>query len=173
MKTLYLLRHATADRGDARLDDHDRPLAPQGEQACAKLGTFFAGSGRSPDVALCSTARRAVDTLQRVASHLAQPPLVRLERSLYLATPREMLERLSGLEPEFECAILVGHNPGLHQLAADLAGRGDADALERLSRRFPTAALAELRFCVGSWAEVALDRGELMDLITPKQLPDS
>lgn len=169
VKTLYLLRHAKSDWNDDDLDDHDRPLAPRGERACDRIGAFLAAAP-APEIALCSTARRAVDTLGRIASHLSRAPVVRLDRRLYLATPDEMLERLSWLEPDFGRALVVGHNPGVHQLAADLAGRGDAAALARLSRKFPTAALAILGFPAGSWAELAPGRGELIDFVTPKRL---
>lgn len=170
MKTLILLRHAKSSRDDLRMQDHDRPLAPRGVRACETLGRWLAASDHPPELVLCSSARRAQDTLAGVLPHLPGPPEVRTLRSLYLAGPREMLEAVARVEEPVSTLMLVGHNPGMHMLAADLAARGDPEALERLGRKFPTAAVACFRLSGGSWRKLDVDRGQLLHFVTPRSL---
>ncbi|MDJ0866859.1 MAG: histidine phosphatase family protein [Myxococcota bacterium] len=169
---LLLLRHAKSDWDDARLDDHDRPLAPRGERAAALIGAHLAQRGLLPDLALCSSARRAIDTLERVVALLPERPEVRIERSLYLAEPRTLLRsiRVAGDAGEVGTLLVVGHNPGIGALAAALAGRGDARDLERMRAKFPTAALAELEPEVPDWGAVAPRCARLRTYCTPKDL---
>ena len=170
MKTLLLLRHAKSDWGDTRLDDHDRPLAPRGVRACARMGRWLASEGPTPELVLCSSARRARDTWEEIAPQLTHVPEMRVERGLYLASPDSLLQLAAGVEDTVGCLMLIGHNPGMHLLAAGLAGRGKPDALERLSRKFPTAALAALRFSGRTWRELGADEAELLHFVTPKSL---
>ena len=172
MRTLYLLRHGKSDQDDDRLEDHDRPLAPRGVRACARMGAWLAQAKPAPELVLCSSARRAVETLDRVLPHLETPPEVRVDRALYLAAPSRLLEALAGVGDSVEALLLVGHNPGVHVLAADLAEDGDPDAVERLSQKFPTAAVAVLRLPVGSWDRIEGCRGELLGFVAPRQLSD-
>lgn len=172
MKTLTLLRHAKSDWGDDRLDDHDRPLAPRGEQACARIGAWLARETEAPQLVLCSSALRARQTLERVVPHLPTRPAVRVEDSLYLAGPSGLLDAVKGVEDEVTRLLLVGHNPGMHALAVQLAGRGDARATSALRRKFPTGAVAVLRFDAGSWAAIDPVGGELRHFVTPRSLAE-
>jgi phosphohistidine phosphatase len=170
MRHLYLLRHAKSGWDDERLDDHDRPLAARGERACAVMGPWLARATPSPRLALSSSARRAVDTVALVLPHLAPTPPLRIERGLYLASPAELQAALTALEDSFDAVLLVGHNPGLQQLALQLVGAGDAETREQLARKLPTAALVQLRFPVDRWAEIGPGRGELVRFVRPREL---
>lgn len=172
MKTLYLLRHAKSDWSREGLDDHERALAPRGERACLRIGDWLAREVAPPDLVLCSSARRAVDTLERLLPRLGTRPAVRVDRSLYLATPSDLLAVVAGVEDEVAGLMLVGHNPGMHAFAVELAGGGDREVTRRLSRKFPTAALAVLRFSVGSWREIRPGEGTLDHFVTPRSLGD-
>ncbi len=173
MKTLILLRHAKSASDDDRLTDHGRPLAARGEGACEQLGRWLSASSDPPELVLCSSARRAVDTLERILPQLPTRPAVRIERSLYLAAPEALLEAVAAVEDRVATLLLVSHNPGVHALAADLAGDGDPQLLKLLAQTFPPTALAALRFPVEHWHEVSLEAGQLTHFVTPRSLEHS
>jgi phosphohistidine phosphatase len=183
LRTLMLLRHAKSAWGDAELADHERPLAPRGERAAELVGVFLAQRGLVPDLVLCSTAMRTRQTLGRVlaqlgragaaekgASHAAAAalaPEVRHERGLYLADAGALLERLRELPDERRRVLLVGHNPGLEDLARALASEESAEALRA---GLPTAALVELELPVGSWRALEPGAARLARMRRPKDL---
>jgi phosphohistidine phosphatase len=68
-------------------------------------------------------------------------------------------------------AMLVGHDPGMHELAVDLAGTGDPETLAALARKFPTAGLAVFSFKAAAWSKIASRKGRLALFMTPKTLP--
>ena len=170
MKTLHLLRHAKSSWDDSTLDDHDRPLAPRGERAALALADHWAACGVRPDLVLCSTACRARQTLERILPRWDSPPAVRWDRGLYLTSAPELLERVQGLADAHASVLLVGHNPGLGELATLLAGSGDPALRRRLMRKYPTGAWVELRFAVGSWRDVVSHGGKLLRFVRPKEL---
>jgi phosphohistidine phosphatase len=175
MLTLTLLRHAKSS-WDEPLDDFDRPLAPRGEKAAPQAGAALAAKGLRPDLVLCSGAVRARETLARVLPALGLPaPDVIYDDALYMAAPATLLSRLRGITAAFKGetprhVLLVGHNPGLEELALLLVGAGPREDRARLATKFPTAAFATITFPVESWSEVAAGSGRLEQFITPKQL---
>lgn len=170
---LYLLRHAKSAWSDSALRDHDRPLAPRGERAAAVVGAYLAGRDPAPDLVLCSSARRARDTLERVLRALPVRPEIRIAPEIYGAGPEGLLQTIAGVAPSIGTLLVVGHNPTMGDLAVALAGSGPPKALRALGGKFPTAALAELRFTCSGWEEIAPGRGDLVAYATPKRLETS
>jgi phosphohistidine phosphatase len=171
MLTLSLLRHAKSSWDDTGARDFDRPLAERGEAAAPRMGAFMARHKISPGLILCSPAVRARQTLDLVLPHLPGTPTVAYEEALYLAAPKALLARLRKVAAEVAHVVIVGHDPGMHQLAVDLAGTGDAASLEALARKFPTAGLAVIGFKVRDWSKVGPGKGHLEVFATPKALP--
>ena len=169
-KTLWLLRHAKASLTHGHATDHDRTLEPRGQRAATLIGAYLVQRGARPEFALCSSARRAIETLERVVAQLPHTPSVVIDEDLYLASPETLLERLRRLDEDAESAIVVGHNPGIADFARRLARRGDSDALERLRSHFPTGALAEIRFRAMHWGEIDFGTGVLGRYSAPKEL---
>ena len=170
MPTLHLLRHAKSDWGDAGLSDHDRPLSVRGRRAAAAMAGHLRQAGVTPDLVLCSTARRAVDTLAAVRAALPDGVVVETSAELYAAAADQLLERLRQVPPRSSTVLLVGHNPGLEELALRLAGEGgDPAALRRLGRKYPTGALATLEFD-GDWPGLSRGTARLASFVTPKDL---
>lgn len=173
MKTLLLLRHAKSSWDDPGVSDAERPLTGRGQKAAARMGRLLAERGLSPDLILCSTARRARETCDGVAPALASDPDLHFEKQLYLADPATLLRLVQHLPDGAEAALVIGHNPGLERFAARLVGSASGDALQRMGGKFPTAALAVFRFDVTRWRDVALARGRLEDFIAPREVePD-
>ena len=169
MKHLLLLRHAQAGSG-LEVEDQERPLTTQGRSDAQRLGVWLGEGELRPALALCSSARRAQETLDVLLGCLDPSPSIAIERRLYLATAAELLERLSEIDDRFETALLVGHNPAIAELASQLAGDGEGDALSRLGRGVPAGTLASLRQDRGSWADLAPGRASLAALVTPSDL---
>jgi phosphohistidine phosphatase len=163
LKTLYILRHAKA-APEEREGDAERPLMKRGRKAAAAMGEYLARLEPPPTLVLCSTSLRTRETLDAILSELNTEPQLLFEDVLYLADASCLLDRLQRLPEQAASALLIGHNPGLHQLAISLA----SDAGE-LADGFPTAALAVL--CVpGRWSALHPHQAKLVDFKTPKSL---
>ena len=164
-RTLHVLRHAKS-RWDQPVTDHERALAPRGNQALVKLSAYVAEERIRADVVLTSTARRALETLEGVRSGLGDPDVQELDQ-LYGASASEIVELVRGTDPTVAAVLVVGHNPGLHDLVVRLArsGRGLDDAIEK----FPTAALASLTFA-GAWRELDTRTATLERFVRPRDL---
>jgi phosphohistidine phosphatase len=167
MTQLFLLRHAKSSWDDPELADHDRPLAPRGRRAAKLVAEHLRREGVTPDLVLCSSALRTRETLDGIAPALGESTSVQIEGELYAASEHSLLDRLRAVEDRVESLLLIGHNPGVEQLALRLAGGGQKLAV--LSRKYPTGALATLEFS-GRWGDLQPGRAELADFVTPKQL---
>jgi phosphohistidine phosphatase len=156
MKHLYLLRHAKSSWKHPELADHDRPLAGRGRRAAKAIAKHIRAEGIAPELVLCSTARRARDTLERIEPALGRRS-VKVERELYGASVRELLGRIRRVPSSVESVLLIGHNPGMQDLAAALTG---------FDGKFPTAALATI--ALPAWDEP--EHAELVAFTKPRDL---
>jgi phosphohistidine phosphatase len=166
---LELLRHAKSSWDDPGLADRDRPLAPRGIKACTRLRKHMRKSGLAPDLVLCSSAARAVQTLEGIRDGLAVEPKVQIDESLYGADDTRLLARLNDVPESAESVLLIGHNPALVELALVLAGDGEADALQRMRSKYPTGGLASLTFD-GAWRGLERGVGRLEAFVVPREL---
>jgi phosphohistidine phosphatase len=163
MKTLFLLRHASAESSDG--DDHARILTARGRDEAAHAATCLAALEPQPALALCSPAQRALETLDAMLERLPDLDVTR-DPELYLASAGEILDRVQALPETLDAALVVGHNPGLAALARSLAGEA-GDAERALLVAFPPAALAVLAFPTGGWPDLAPGRGRLLCVRRP------
>ena len=171
MKRLLLLRHAKSSWKNAALSDFDRPLNRRGRKAAPTMGAYLAAEGLRPDRVLCSAALRAEETWDRLKPRLDGEVPVKTFRSLYLASPARLLEVVQRQPNDLACLLVIGHNPGIANLARRLAGPGSsAEALARLAGNFPTAGLAELTFEGRSWSDIAPGLAGLVRIVAPKEL---
>jgi phosphohistidine phosphatase len=160
-KRLFLLRHAKSSWDDLSLADDDRPLAPRGRTAAKRVRAHLRHEQIRVALVLCSSARRARETLDLVAP----PGEIRIERALYRASSNELLERVRRVSDEVDAVMLIGHEPAIRDLAVCLIGN-DSELAER---KFPTAALATLTF-TGPWRNLEPEHAELAAFITPREL---
>lgn len=127
------------------------------------MGGFLAAEGIRPEMVLCSSARRARETLAGMALALDGVPIV-YETRLYMAAAPDLLERLKKLDEALSSILLVGHNPGLEQLALFLSNpHSNPTMFKRIREKYPTAALTVLTLEDGGWETLkeracALDR---------------
>ncbi len=172
MKTLVLLRHAKSSWDDDSLPDHSRPLAPRGRRAAPAVAARLRELGVLPDLVVSSTSQRTRETVQLALEHLGDAA-VDFDEGLYLAGPSHMLRSIRSTSESVETLILVGHNPGMHEIAIALTDREHSTAAARLDAKFPTAAVAVVEFDVDRWDEVGPGEGRLAHFVRPKDLPNA
>ncbi len=187
MRQLLLLRHAKSSWDDAAQPDHARPLNARGRAAAAAMRTTLRSLGLVPDVVLVSSARRTLQTLDALAPW-DETPIIEPMDQLYLATPAQMLRIVARVSETVRSLMIVGHNPGIHDLALGLAGghgassngnTGTGNIGRQLADGFPTGALAEFTIA-GPWQDLAAlgedeDRqsaGRLVRFICPKDVTE-
>jgi phosphohistidine phosphatase len=176
MRRLMLLRHAKTEHAAPSGHDQDRRLDERGRLDAAAIGTWIGRHPPLPDAVLVSTAVRARQTWEIARDAMknavrVHQPRVELLDELYGAEPTQLLRLIRLAEVTNPARLmLIGHNPGMHELALMLAGSGDAAAKKSLEGNLPTAGLAILDFAVDDWSEVAFRRGELVRFTSPKLL---
>jgi len=169
MHQLLLLRHAKSSWHDNKLTDRDRPLNERGRHAAAAMRQVMQNLGLAPDLVLISPARRTLQTLDALEPWDDTPLLEHIE-ALYLATSAQMLGILNDVPETVRSVLLIGHNPGMPDLAQSLIeGTAPTDAAYRLARGYPTGALAEFAIA-GSWLRLGTGGGRLTRFITPREL---
>jgi phosphohistidine phosphatase len=165
MRRLILFRHAKSD-WPGGLADHERPLGPRGRKDAPRMGEELARDGLRPDLAIVSTAVRTRETWDLAAPFLDDVP-VRFERRLYEAAPEAILSVIRGVADSVATLLVLGHNPGLEMTASFLVSEGPRRLRDRLGEKFPTAAIAVIRFSEGGWRDIGQGSGELARFLTP------
>ena len=170
MIKLYLFRHAKSSWKADETDDFHRPLNNRGRAAAPVMGTYMRDAAIVPDLILCSAAIRARETLALILPTLTEDTVIRIEHALYLADKASLMARVQALEPTDASVMIIGHNPGMQDLALFLAASNGTAQHDELRQKFPTAALAELVFDVAAWSAVAPNSGVLTQFETPRSI---
>jgi phosphohistidine phosphatase len=141
-RTLVLLRHAKSAYPEG-VPDHRRPLAARGEREAPVAGALIAQRVGRPDLVVVSGATRTRQTWDLAASAWPSPPHTVVDERVYEASVDDLVLLLRELSGTWHCVVLVGHNPGVEDLAFTLSDDvGDPDALRRMSTKFPTSGIA-------------------------------
>jgi phosphohistidine phosphatase len=174
MRRLMLLRHARTENDAPSGRDQDRRLDDRGRLDAAEIGGWIAGHPPFPDAVLVSTAVRSHQTWDIVWNSMkgtVPPPKVELLPELYGADPSALLQIVHAASADDpQRLMLVGHNPGLHELAFALAGSGDAAARKALADNLPTSGLAVIDFDIEDWDDVSFRSGRIELFVSPKLL---
>lgn len=171
MKTLILLRHAKSGWDDPVARDFDRPLNPKGERAAATMGRHLRDLGLRFDHIVASPAIRVVQTLEHFATGYGRASEATSDRRIYLASCATLLDLIRELDDAFAQVLLVGHNPGMEELALALVPDGDSEPLRpTIAHKFPTASVAEIRFDADRWADISPGSGHIAHFIRPRDI---
>ena len=170
MLTLSLLRHAKSSWKNPSLPDREQPLNTRGIADAPMMGRAMTERGIDPELVLCSSARRTVDTLGLVLPELKVEPKVVYEDALYHASPAEILQMLRAIQPGSRRVMMVGHNPEIQRLALDLIGTGPKHLRDRLQEKYPTTGLVVINFTAGLWSSVDINSGSLNLFLAPRDL---
>lgn len=166
MKTLFLLRHAKSDYPPGTRD-FDRPLNPRGRRAAETMGRELRRLGLAADHILASPAARVMETLAMLADGYGGRMAVNFHEDLYLASPETLLAFIRQIEDRCDRLLVVGHNPGLQQLALQLGAAGPA--YYSILAKYPTGALTEITLSVERWSDVA-EPGRIKRFLRPRDL---
>lgn len=161
-RRLILMRHAKSDWGSPAIADHARPLNARGRRNAPAMGDWLRQHGYLPETALVSTARRTRETWQGLGLR-AKP---RFSDALYHAAPEDMLAELRNAHGA--CVLLLGHNPGIAELAAALVA--DAPDHPRF-HDYPTCATLVADFPIRAWDALRAGTGAVLAFVTPHDLP--
>ncbi|MCB8920643.1 MAG: histidine phosphatase family protein [Ardenticatenaceae bacterium] len=162
MKTLLILRHAKSSWSNATLGDHDRPLNERGKADAPRMGKLLKQEGLTPDLIISSSAERALATAEAVALASDYDAEIQVTRQLYLADPEDYLEALRERGGSHNRVMVVGHNPGIEELVAQLAQQ-----FETMS----TATLAQIDLSISNWRELDDEIvGTLVNVWRPKEM---
>ena len=174
MRRLMLLRHAKTEHDAPSGRDQDRRLDKRGRADAAEIGGWIGQHPPFADLVLVSPALRGHETWEiawEAMKDLAPEPQVELVPELYGAGPSQLLQTIrEAFATDPKRLMLVGHNPGMHELALALVGSGDAAGRKALADNLPTSGLAVFDFAAGDWTDVAFRRGRLALFVTPRLL---
>jgi phosphohistidine phosphatase len=172
MRRLMLLRHAKTETEAPSGRDQDRRLDERGRKDAAEIGNWIGRHPPFPDGVMVSPAVRAHQTWEiawEAMKDRVPPPEVEFAPELYGADPAQLLESIrSAVGNDPKHLMLVGHNPGMHELALALVGSGDEAGRKALSDNLPTSGLAVFDFAIDDWSDVAFRRGRLVLFVSPK-----
>lgn len=167
-KELLLLRHTKSSWDEPGLSDFDRPLAPRGRKDAPRIGRALAELKWRPQMALVSPSARTRETWKLVKAETKHLPKPTFSEALYETPAEQLLAKLRHVPEKVDSLMLLGHNPGLQDLALRLAGQGSDEAiLQKLRKKLPTGGLARLEFD-GSWNELGQGEARLTHLLRPK-----
>ena len=174
MRRLMLLRHAKTENDAPSGRDQDRRLDDRGRLDAAEIGGWIAGHPPFPDSVLVSTAVRSHQTWEIVRDSIPSKvpqPKVELLSELYGADPTLLLQVIhSAATEDPRRLLLIGHNPGLHELAFALTGHGNTAARAALADNLPTSGLAVIDFDIDDWRDVSFRGGRIEQFVSPKLL---
>jgi phosphohistidine phosphatase len=168
MKLLTLLRHGKSEWETGAENDFDRPLRDRGRRDAPFMGKYFAALELQPDLIASSRALRAAQTAELFAQAAGYAKPIHWEDNMYAASAGELMSVLRSLPGNASHVLLVGHNPGFEDLAAQLIGASTFGMVAGL--RLPTAAAAHIELGIERWVEVQTNSGRLLWLVNPRIL---
>jgi phosphohistidine phosphatase len=171
MSELYLLRHAKAVPQSAGMRDADRPLEPRGREGALAVAKWLKHQKIVPQLVLCSPATRTRQTCELIADAFARRPAVEYEAGLYLAGADRLLDYIRAVPDTVERVMMIGHNPGLHELAQMLSDTNTGPLADRLAANLATAGLVRYEVTT-EWSGLRRRAARLVSLVTPKDLAE-
>lgn len=169
MRRLILMRHAKSAWSEPVLADFDRPLSRRGKRIAPMMGAYIDRERLLADYTLISPARRTRDTWQ-LLGQAAQNAAHGFDERIYEASDSTLLGLVRAMPGKIASLMIIGHNPGLQELACALARRDRSKARRAMEEKFSTAALCVLDFAVDDWADIMPDTGLLERFVTPHRL---
>jgi phosphohistidine phosphatase len=170
MRRLILFRHAKAEPSEPGLEDRARALVERGRRDAATIGAYMKNHALVPDRVVISPAARTQETWKRTAAAFRPAPGAASADQLYDATPHAIFALIKDAPAAAHTLMVVGHNPGLHEVALMLIASGDIDARERLREKLPTAGLVIIDFAFDAWSKLHPQSGRLERFVSPKSL---
>ena len=170
MRRLLLFRHSKAENSEPGTEDRARTLIERGRKDAGKVGAYMAGHGLIPDRVMISPVARTQETWKFAAAAFRPALAAMTVEQLYDATPHAIFAVIKQAPATAHTLLVVGHNPGLHEVALMLIATGDIDARERLREKLPTSGLVIIDFAFDAWSKLHPQSGRLERFVSPKSL---
>jgi phosphohistidine phosphatase len=167
---LILFRHAKSEKAEPGMPDPDRRLNARGRGDATTMGAYMARHQLIPDLTLISSSQRTRETWEHIAAQVSTRASPVFDRRLYNAGANAILRVIEETDQAVHTLLVIGHNPGLHDLARKLIASGDVEARERLNEGLPTSGLAVIDFAADSWRKLHPHGGRLERFVTPRSL---
>ncbi len=172
MSRLLLLRHAKTERPEPGTRDRDRKLTARGRSDAPLIGAYMARHRLVPDLALVSPATRAGETWALVAAAFKKAPRVVQDPRIYNASTETLIELISKTK-DAPTLLIVGHNPGLHDLAVQLIASRDVEARRRINEKLPTSGFVVIEFTFDDWSRLRRGSGQLDRFVSPRLIAEA
>jgi phosphohistidine phosphatase len=172
MRRLLLLRHAKTERAESGERDRDRKLTKRGRGDAPIIGAYMAKHGFAPDLALVSPATRAQETWALIAPCFAKKPPIVADDRIYNAGTAQLFDVIAETRAA-KSLLMIGHNPGFHELAVHLVAAGDVNLREQLKEGLPTSGLVVIDLPIDDWARLHPRAGRLERFVTPRLLAEA
>jgi phosphohistidine phosphatase len=169
MRRLMLLRHAKTERPEPGQRDRDRKLVKRGRSDAETIAGYMVHHDLIPDLALVSPARRTQETWELIANGFRKAPRHIEEERIYNANTDSLMTLIGGTRGAHSL-LIIGHNPGLYEVALLLVASGDIAMRERLAEKLPTSGLVIIDFAFDAWTKLHPHSGRLEHFITPRLL---
>ena len=170
MRRLILFRHAKAERSEPGQEDRARVLVERGGKDAGTIGAYMASHALVPDRVVISPAARTQETWKYAAAAFKLAPAAMAAEPLYDATPHVIFGLIKEAPATAHTLLVIGHNPGLHEVALMLIASGDIETRERLRENLPTAGLIIIDFAINDWSRLHPQSGRLERFVSPKWL---
>ena len=152
MRRLMLLRHAKAERSLPGEQDRERGLLERGRKEASLIGGYIVTHALAPDGVLVSPAIRTQQTWTCASAAFRPAPGATTIERLYDASATTILAAIKDAPARAHTLLVIGHNPGLHELAGLLIASGDVQTRERLSEKLPTSGLVIVDFAIDGFS---------------------
>jgi phosphohistidine phosphatase len=170
MKVLTLLRHAKSTWDDPVARDFDRPLNRRGRKAARRVGQEMRQLGLAFDAVIASPAARVKETLEEVEQGYGGSLGAAFDERVYLASVEVLLELVRSFDDAAQCLLLVGHNPGLEDLALSLSVPDGAPLRTEIEIKYPTGTVVQIELPIERWTDIMERTGRIVSFIRPRDL---
>jgi phosphohistidine phosphatase len=170
MRRLMLLRHAKAERSLPGAPDRERGLVERGRNEASFIGGYMVTHAFTPDRVLVSPAVRTQETWKCASAAFRSAPSATTVERLYDASAAAILAAIKEAPANANTLLVIGHNPGVHEVAVLLIASGDVQTREQLREKLPTCGLVIVDFAIDEWARLHPHSGRLERFVTPKSL---
>ncbi|MDV6237408.1 histidine phosphatase family protein [Leptospira ellisii] len=168
LKQIHLIRHAKSDWESEFRSDHERPLSERGKRNAKSLRKYLEKIEFKCDLFLVSDSKRTSDTYRIInrKGNLSNDEI--LSEELYESDAEEILTKLRNSDSKHETIALLGHNPGLEEIANRLIrGKDDSSHLESVFFKFPTSGFLSIQSEISSWNELGSVPGKIIRFWIP------
>lgn len=162
MKNLFLMRHAKSDWEADFSEDHNRPIGGRGRKNAKDLGDFLKDRNFRVDSAYISSSKRTVQTFEILGKKQKFAREVIISEEIYLADQEKLLDELKKVSDTKNSVLILGHNPGLEDLANFLLGYSMT-----VFGKVPTSSFLSFQLNIDKWSETCFGCGQILQFWIP------